>query len=224
MNLKSAMRQVLPHVFAIFCFILVAIFYFLPQFQNKTLIQGDRISYLGMAKEIMDYNETHDDEALWTNSMFSGMPAYQIHTPQTKNIATPLLKVMSLGFYRPVGQFILGMLGAYIMLIAFGIRPMISAIFSICIAFGLNNLILLEAGHMTKVTALMSIPLIIAGTLITYRKSIYLGASLFLLGMVLQLYANHYQMTYYLFLSMLFFVGFQFIDSLKKEELKKFAL
>jgi hypothetical protein len=215
-------KSLIPHGIAIVLFICVSALYFLPQFQGKVLVQGDIISYKGMANEILEYNNENEDVALWTNSMFSGMPAYQINAPQKTNVSTQVQKVMTLGIPRPAGLFLLGSICAYILLILLGVNPWISVFVALGTSFATNNLILLEAGHMTKVTSLMSIPLVIAGTMVAYRKHALLGAAVFTLGMMLNLKANHYQMTYYLGLCMLIYVGIELFHHIKSGSLPTF--
>ncbi len=216
-------KSLIPHGIAIVLFVCVSALYFLPQFQGKVLVQGDIISYKGMANEIIKYNSENDDVALWTNSMFGGMPAYQIKAPQQTNVSTQLQTVMSLGIPRPAGLFLLGSISAYILLILLGINPWIAIFVALGTSFATNNLILLEAGHITKVTSLMSIPLVIAGTMLAYRKHALLGAAVFTLGMMLNLKANHYQMTYYLGLCMLIYVGIELFQHIKLGRIAGFA-
>ena len=215
-------KSLIPHGIAIVIFVCVSALYFLPQFQGKVLVQGDIISYKGMAQEITEYNAENEDVALWTNSMFSGMPAYQINAPQKTNISTQVQKVMSLGIPRPAGLFLLGSICAYILLILLGVNPWIAIFVALGTSFATNNLILLEAGHMTKVTSLMSVPLVIAGTMVAYRNHTLLGAAVFTLGMMLNLKANHYQMTYYLGLCMFIYVGIELFQHIKSGNILSF--
>jgi len=180
-------KSILPHLVAVITFIIVSCAYFIPQFQGEVMQQSDSISYEGMAKEIKDYNATADDYALWTNSMFSGMPAYQIHGPDKNNVSKYLKRILSFGIPRPAGLFIFGLICSYLLLVVFGVNAWMSLFLAFGMAFATNNLILLEAGHMTKVTALMSVPLVIGGVVLAYRKNIYLGGALFTLGMLLNL-------------------------------------
>lgn len=219
MNFKT----ILPHLIAMLTFVIVSCAYFMPQFQGEMMQQSDFISYEGMAKEIKDYNAVSDDKALWTNSMFGGMPAYQIHASSDTGITKLLQKVMSMGIPRPAGVFIFGLICSYLLLVVFGINAWMSLFLSFGMAFATNNLILLEAGHMTKVTSLMSIPLVIGGVVLAYRKNIYLGGAFFTLGMLLNLRANHYQMTFYLGLCLLMFIVMIFIKAIKDKKLMDFV-
>lgn len=218
MNIKS----LYPHGVAIFLFVCVSVIYFLPQFQGKVLVQGDIVSYKGMAKEIIDYNTSSEDTALWTNSMFGGMPAYQINVPQKSNISKYFQQLLSFGLPRPAGLFLFGCICGYLLFLLLGISPWIAIFLAIGTAFTTNNLILLEAGHMTKVTSLMSVPLIIGGTILSYRKKTLLGVAVFTLGMMLNLKANHYQMTFYLALCLLIYVIIELVQHVKTQTVPSF--
>jgi hypothetical protein len=80
---KFSLKKSLPHFGAIIIFLLLPILYFSPVLENKQLNQHDSQTYTGMSKEITDYNKKHQDLALWTNSMFGGMPSYLIGVPTT---------------------------------------------------------------------------------------------------------------------------------------------
>ncbi len=216
--------KLLPHAVAVVVFLLVTCLYFFPQFEGKKLQQSDFISFQGMSKEILDHKEKTGETTLWTNAMFGGMPAYQIKSPQNYNAAYVFKKIFKMGFDRPIGLFLIGLLSSYILLIALGVNPWLSLFFSFGSAFATNNLILYEAGHMTKVLSLMSAPLLIAGTLLTYRDRRWLGVALFTIGAMMHLNANHYQMTYYLALCLLIFVILQCITDIKSGDMKKFLL
>ncbi len=216
-------KSILPHLIAVLTFIVVSCAYFIPQFQGEVMQQSDSISYEGMAKEVKDHNASSDDAALWTNSMFSGMPAYQIYTPPGNNVATYLQRILSFGIPRPAGLFIFGLICSYLLLVVFGVNAWMSLFLAFGMAFATNNLILLEAGHMTKVTSLMSIPLVIGGVVLAFRKSIFLGGALFTLGMLLNLKANHYQMTFYLGLCLILFVAIILINALRQGKIMDFV-
>jgi len=219
MNFKS----LLPHLIAVLTFVIISCAYFMPQFQGQILQQSDSISFEGMAKEIKDYNANADDDALWTNSMFGGMPAYQIYSPGGNNVTRYLQKIMSFGIPRPAGIFIFGLICSYLLLVVFGVNAWLSLFLAFGMAFATNNLILLEAGHMTKVTSLMSIPLVVGGVVLAYRKNVYLGGAFFTLGMMLNLKANHYQMTFYLGLCLIIFVIIALINAIRKGKIMDFV-
>ena len=191
-------KKFLPHIIAVLIILLINIFYFLPVFSGKSLYTGDGVNYKGMSKESVSYKEKTGDVALWTNSMFSGMPTYQISAPQQNNMIEYVYKLLSFGFKAPVGYLILGMISFYLLFVLLGYKPWLGLIASFAFSYATNSIFLLEAGHYSKVWTIMSGPLVLAGTLLILRKKYLVGGLIFTISMGLQLLSNHIQMTYYL--------------------------
>ena len=104
MNFK--LKTLLPHIVAVFIFCAITLFYFNPLLQDKKLIQNDVDTWKGMSKEIVDYREKTGAEPLWTNSMFSGMPAYQISAGYPSNLFTYILRALNIAM-RPANYLFL---------------------------------------------------------------------------------------------------------------------
>ena len=120
--MKIKGRDLLPHIAAIVLFLIVSIIYFSPVLDGKQLSQHDTNTAIGASKEIVDYNKTHNDLALWTNSMFGGMPSYLISLP-TKTALTEVFSLTNLYNWRPISFTFLYFLGFYIALLLFGVTP-----------------------------------------------------------------------------------------------------
>ncbi|MBK7966345.1 MAG: hypothetical protein IPK10_14395 [Bacteroidetes bacterium] len=168
----TLIKQLQPHLIAIGIFLLISFVYFSPALSGKALKQGDIAQWTGMQKEIADYRASHSDEPLWTGSMFSGMPAYQISVLYPSNLVQYVNKLMWLWMPNPINLLFLAMLGFYLLMISF------KADFRIAIAGALLMLFVLyfvsiRAGHNTKVHAIALIPLIFAGVLMAYRGNGY---------------------------------------------------
>ena len=87
--MKNPVYQKLwPVIAAVVLFLILTVAYFHPLFEGKRLFQSDISQFKGMSKEIVDYRASTGKEALWTNSMFGGMPAYQISTVHKGNLMT----------------------------------------------------------------------------------------------------------------------------------------
>ena len=214
-NLKS-------HALVITLFALISFAYFSPLLEGKRIDGHDVKTWIGMSKEISDFREKTGDEALWTNSLFSGMPAYQISVRYSSNLVKYVDKVISLGFPRPANLLFLYLLGFYLLLVSLNVDYRIAALGAFAYAFSSYFFIIIQAGHMTKAHAIAYLPMVVASVLYTYRGKMLLGASLTSLAVALQIYANHYQITYYLILILLF-VGFsQFYKSFKNKDLPSF--
>ena len=90
-----------------------------------------------MSKEVVDFREATGEEALWTNSMFSGMPAYQISVNYKANLVKYFDNIFKLGLPHPAGLVFLYMIGFFILLITLKIDPWLSIVGAI--AFGFSS-------------------------------------------------------------------------------------
>ena len=209
-------KRLIPHIIALIAFILMSIIYFYPQLQGKSIRSGDTNTYVGMAKESIDFKKETGESTLWTNSMFGGMPTYQISSPQSNNIFKTIQTVLYTGFSRPIGYFIFGSLSCYLMLIIFGVNPWLSIFGAIGFSFMTNHMVLYEAGHMSKIISIMSSPVVVAGLWALFRKKYLLGSLAFTLGLGLNITANHYQMTYYLAILLGIYFIMEMVSAIKK--------
>lgn len=200
MNLN--LKKLLPYVVVGIIFLTISIAFFEPQLRGYQLKQFDVTNYLGMSREIVDYRSLYHEEPLWTNSMFSGMPAYQISFKNT-NLIDSIRNLFFIIFPAPLGYFILLMGGFLIMMLCFSANIYTASIASIAFSLSTFNILYMSSGHNTKVLALAFIPPIIGALVYTFRKNAILGPALLSFFISLQLSANHLQMTYY----MLFFIG-----------------
>ncbi len=184
-------------IYIIHILILSAVAYaYVPEvLSGKTIIQSDVVQYKGMATEILDYEKAEGQGPLWTNAQFGGMPSYQISMVGHDN---PVRQLMKPSWHHPYNKIFIAMVCAYIMFLAFGVKPWLSLIGAFAIAFSTNNLIILEAGHNTKMQAIAYAPLVIAGLKYLLRKRWLLGINLLAVGASLEIASNHVQITYYL--------------------------
>lgn len=194
-------EQVLPHLVAIIVFLLVTVIYFKPVFfEHKSLTQHDIQQWEGGAKELIDFRKTTGDEALWSNSMFSGMPGYLINVQWGNGILGNFQIAMALGLPHPVRVVYLSFLCFYILLLSFGVRPYLAI--AGALAFGLSsyNIIGISAGHNSRIAAVAFMPLVLAGIRTVFKGKHLLGFTLTALAVALELRVGHLQITYYLFL------------------------
>ena len=215
---NKVILKAIPHIAAVLIFVAISVFYFYPQFQGKSIKSGDTVSYIGMAQEAKEYKKQTGEVTLWTNSMFGGMPTYQTTAPQKNNIFRTIQRVAYLGIARPAGYFIFGCLSAYLMLLVFRVNPWLSIAGAIGFSFMTNHMVLYEAGHMSKIIAIMSAPLVIAGLWAIFRDRYLIGGLVFTLGLGLNISANHYQMTYYLAILLGIYFVMEVISKVKAGE------
>lgn len=188
-------------VISIILFVVITLMFFSPLLNGKAIKQGDVSNFKGMSKEIMDYREKYGKDPLWTNSMFSGMPAYQISVLYPSNLVKPITRVLGLGIPHPAVIIFLAFIGFFFLLITFNVELWLATIISI--AFGLSSytIILIEAGHNPKGYAIAYMAPVLAGLFLTFRGRLFLGSAIFALALSLELSVNHVQITYYLMLA-----------------------
>ncbi|MDO9512165.1 MAG: YfhO family protein [Bacteroidales bacterium] len=219
---KIPFGKIAPYIAALAVFLLITVFYFSPLLEGKSLRQGDITHFKGMAKEIQDYREETGNEALWTGSMFSGMPAFQISVVYHANLMRWVDKVFRLGLPRPADYVFLYFAGFFILLLVLGLNPWLAA--AGAFAFGLSSyfFIILEAGHNSKAHAIAYMAPVVAGIILTYRGKLLLGGIITALFLSLQMFANHLQITYYLAIIIAFIAAAQCADAIKEKALPYF--
>ncbi|HLO91918.1 MAG TPA: YfhO family protein [Lentimicrobium sp.] len=219
---KIDFKKLLPHLVAVVSMIIITFVYLQPLLDGKKLQQSDIMHWKGMSKEIVDYRAKTGEEALWTNSMFGGMPAYQISVKNNSNFISVLDNVFTLGLPHPAGLIFLYFIGFYILLISLRVNPWLAFSGALAFAFSSYFMQIIETGHNSKAHAIGYMAPVLAGILITYRGRIYLGSLLTAVFLSLQVMANHLQITYYLLLIVLLLMVCVFIDSIKKKTLSQF--
>ena len=218
---KTVLTKFAPHIAAFLLFICISFLYFTPVMEGKQLIGHDTESWACMAKESVDYNATHSDVALWTNSMFGGMPTYQIAMSQPNNILKFVDDVIRV-FPNTVYYLMLYLIGFYILLLAFRVNPWLAIIGAIAFAFASYNLIIIAAGHNSKAITIAYMAPLIGSVFMTFRRKLLLGGLLTAIFLGLAIRANHVQILYYTVFVLLFLAIAEFIYSLKEKEIPAF--
>ena len=215
-------NKLLPYLAAIALFLVVSISYFYPQFQGQVMPKGDLTHWRGMVQEINEYEAETGRDILWTNSMFGGMPTYQIDSIRKGNGLTILEKVARLGIPSPAGHFFLAMVSFFLMLVVLRVNPWLAMVGAVGFGLTTNSLTIYEAGHISKFMALLYLPLVIAGMILAFRKQYLLGGAIFALGTGLNLWASHPQMSYYFVLTTIFFGIAELVQAIREKELPHF--
>lgn len=218
MSISPATNKYLPHLVALVVFVALTLVYFSPALDNKVLQTHDTTVFAGSVKEINDHRAEYNEEPLWTNSMFGGMPAYLISTYYPGNLFKPVYDLLRLPGI-PIAPILLLMLGFYIMLISFRINPWLALLGAIAYAFSSYFFIILEAGHNTKAMALAYMAPLIGSIVYAYRKDMIIGSVMTAIFLTLQLIANHLQITYYTFMIVLIFGIVELVHSIRTKEL-----
>lgn len=187
-----------PHAVAILTLVILASVYFSPLWQGYDLNQPDIVQWRGMSQELSNYRALHNEEALWSNSMFGGMPAYQVSTEHNANLLRPILLTLRLGLPGAIGTLFLCFLGYYILGLCLRLGPWYSLVGAVAFGFATINILYLGAGHTGKVTSIAFLAPALGGFILAFRGRAYLGGAIFMLFLGLNIAANHLQMTYYL--------------------------
>ena len=218
------MKKLLPDLIAILAFVLLSFAYFFPaDIENRILFQHDTAAGAGAGQEVKEYYEQTGERSRWTNSLFGGMPMYQIAPSydSTKSLQW-VQKAYQLFLPDYVCLTFMLMLGFYILLRVFGIPVWLAGLGGIMWAFSSYFFILISAGHIWKFITLASVPPTIAGIVLAYRGKLLWGGILTALFVALQITSNHVQMSYYFFFVILFFVGAYFEKAWRTKTLPQF--
>ncbi len=221
--MKTHLSSLWQYILPIVLFFLISLLYFTPDvLENKKLNMHDIVQFKGTSKEIVDHREKYGEEPLWTNSMYGGMPAYLVSTHFKSNLLKNVHRVITLYNFRPVCFIFLYLVGAYIALLLFGIRPWLSFAGAIAYAFSTYFLIIIQVGHISKVLALGYMPPIIAGVYAAFRGKAILGSLIAGIFLGLQMLVNHFQITYYTMLIILIFGIVELVYAIKNKALFNF--
>lgn len=204
--MKFDFKKVLPHLAAVALFLLVVLVFFQPVTEGYQLQQGDNMNFIGTSKEIRDYREKFQQEPLWTNTVFGGMPAGLISVQFYNNWMGHVQSALSLWLPAPANYLFLCMIGFYIMLLCFGVNPWLAMAGGLAYGLSTFHIHSIEAGHNSKMLAMAFMAPVLGGMVLTYRGKMLLGAAVTMLFFALELRANHIQVTYYLVM-MLVMVG-----------------
>lgn len=217
-------KKILPHLITVGIFVSLSLIYFSPVLDGKVVDMKDIIQFKGMSQESKEYRDANNGEqTLWTGSSFSGMPIYQTGMKSDNNLVKYINKFIKLGLPRPADLLFLHLLGFYILLISLKVDYRVAIIGSCGFAFCSFPFISIAAGHTSKVLAMGYIPLIVSSVLYTFNNKKWLIGVVFTsLFVALQLCSNHYQITYYTILILLFIAIIQFIKELRNKTLYNF--
>ena len=198
-NPAQRLRSALPHLIAMALLAAVAGSFYSKSFDGYRLRMPDIEHFTATAKEVNDHRDRTGEQALWTDSQFGGMPTFQLGMrTQDVNAGSWLSKVLRLGFPRPADHLLVALLCAYLLAALLGCGPWVSVLVAFGFGFSSLNILYLGAGHAAKVMSIATLPGILAGVLVAYRRNLWLGAGLACAFTAINLAANHLQMTYYL--------------------------
>lgn len=219
-------KKSLPYLISILLFVVISVVFFMPDIaEGKVLLQTDTMQGIGVGQEGVAFREQTGEVTRWTNSLFSGMPNYQITPSYAPSAVVRFLEnAYRLWLPAPVSLVFIMLVGFFILLITLRMRWYLAVIGAIAYAFSSYFFILIEAGHLWKFITLAYIPPTIAGILLVYRGKYLTGAFLAALFATFQIAANHVQMTYYslfIILALVVCVGIAYVKEKRMAEFFK---
>jgi len=198
---KETILKILPYAVAVIAFLIFALLYCSPLLEGKVLYAGDTMNWKGAAHEVQEYYEQTGETAWWTNSMFGGMPTYQITGKLASNeLRIAVERITHLGFkgdLNAIGILIGYLLGFFLMLLCFGVRPWLAIIGSFALTLSTYFMLIIPAGHITKAVGLGFLAPVIGGIYAVFRQKYWLGVPLTIIYGILSI-TVHPQMTFYI--------------------------
>jgi hypothetical protein len=216
-------KKLLPHALATSIFLIVSVVYCLPIFQGMAINQSDMSQVAGMMQQSKVFYEQNGHYPLWTNSMFGGMPAYQIFIAGKHAVTLNWFHQLFTCFLPvPAGLFFLSCICFYILSQILKVKPWVGILGALAYGFASYNSILMEVGHITKFAAMGYAPLLIGGILLLTEKKYILGFIITLLAATLLMNQNHVQVVYYIFIIMVCFGVVFLITTFKNRDFGHF--
>jgi hypothetical protein len=212
---SSFITKWLPAIVAIIVFAIVGIAYFSPVLKGLVLSQSDITQFLGSSHEIVDFRAKYHTEPLWTNSTFAGMPSYPISTEYPSNLVQYIFMGLLKWLPFPCAMFFLFCIGFYILLRVLDVNPWLAIIGSLAYGFSSYFFIILGVGHNSKAAAIAFMAPVLAGVILAFKGKRLQGAVLTALALALELYSDHPQITYYLFMMVLIYGALEFFKATK---------
>ena len=199
---SKTIRNTLIGLGSVALFFVLSALYFAPQYSGKVLSQHDVQQYEGMCKDILDNREATGEDAQWTGNMFGGMPAYLINVKYPGQAVKGTIGKCVTLIDMPTSLLFFAMLAMWLASLLFGLSPWVGLVAALAYGFSTYFLLIIGAGHITKMWALVYAPLMMGATYCTLRRNMWAGAALTALFTSLEIGANHPQITYYFAIAM----------------------
>lgn len=215
-------KKFLPDVIMVALFAVVSLAYFWNPIMDGLVLTGtDHNAAVGSNVELNEYRKSHDGERTrWTNSLFSGMPTYQMSPSyDSTDTLSAIEKAYQLGLPEVAGYVFMMLLGFYILLRTFDFRQWMAALGAVLWAFSSYYFIIIAAGHLWKLLTLCFIPPTIAGVVLCYRGRYLWGILVTGIFTALQIFSNHIQMSYYFLSVMALMAVAYFVEAIRNKQM-----
>jgi hypothetical protein len=197
---KGLLRKILPHFIAFLVFLIIAVIYCKPALEGKVVQQHDITQWQGAVHQSEVFKEQHGHLPLWTNSMFGGMPAFQIGTESHNIIPGIVHRVLTLSLPAPIQFFFLSCICFYFLCVILRVNPYVGIMGSLAFAYATYSPVIIVAGHATKMWAMAYMPALLGSLILIYEKKYWIGAALTALFTATLIAINPPQMAYYFFI------------------------
>lgn len=221
---KGLLSRLLPDIIAVAIFLIVAAIYCRPALQGQVLYQHDITHWKGSIHQSEIYKETHGQYPLWTNALFSGMPAFQIGYPANNYIPWIIHSILTLGLPVPIQFFFLACICFYFLTQVLRINPYVGIMGSLAFAYATYDPVIISVGHDTKMWCIAYMPAVLGSYLLIFRGKYWLGGALAALFTAVIIAMNHLQITYYTFLVIGIAAIYYLVVWIKNREFKHLAL
>ena len=199
--MKQFLRKYGAYLVAAVLFVTLAFIYCKPVLKGQVLQSSDDVYAISAVQETIRYNKETGDHTLWTGSMFSGMPNYQIAGEQFRSdsLIVPLRRIFHRGTSHPAWVLIFYFICFFVLMRSFGVDKWLSIIGAIAIALSSYFIVIIAAGHGGKTVSISYITLVAAGFYLIFKKKYIPGALMVMFFTAIGL-TIHLQMSYYLLL------------------------
>lgn len=216
-------KKLVPHVIAVAVFLLVSIIFCKPALESGTVLkQSDIAGWQGMSHQSYTYKEQHGHLPLWSVSMFSGMPAFQIAMEGDWSPVGFIDHIFQLWLPQPINFFFLACICFYFLCLTLRIRPYVAIIAALGYAYCSFSPIMVAAGHNTQMLAMGYAPAVIGAVILVFERRYLLGFALAGLFTALQIAQGHQQVSYYLFLVLALMTVSYFVHAIRAGQLAHF--
>jgi hypothetical protein len=221
---QGLFRKLLPHLIAIVVFLVIALIYCKPALEGQVVQQSDITGWKGSVHQSQVYGETHDGKyPLWTNSVFGGMPAFQIAYSANNFIPGIIHNVMTLWLPAPIQYFFLACICFYMLCIILRVNPWVGIMGALGFAYATYNPVIIEVGHVTKMLSITYMPALLGSLILIYERKYWLGAALTAMFTSVMVAMNHPQIAYYFFIAVAIMTIYYVISWIKAKDWKHFA-
>ncbi|WP_276482214.1 YfhO family protein [Paraflavitalea pollutisoli] len=222
---KTIWQRLQPHVIAIAGFFLLSVVYCLPLFSGQELGGHDTIGWAAMSHQSIEFKEKYGHLPLWTNSMLSGMPAYQIAFASKYNVTLAHLNsLFTLWLPTPANYFFLNCIGFYLLALVMGARNWIAALGAIGYAFASYSAVIAAVGHISKFGSMGYAPAVLAGLVLLTQRKYIAGFIVAVIATTCMFYQNHIQVMFYTFLIAGFAGLAWLVQAIREKQLKAFLV